>query len=464
MAGIGFRLEKILKGDTYIDAVKAHFYSAIICSGPWILSIITIFCLNYFAPSNIDIYEMLYFRSMLIYIFAFSLVFVGLLYLSLTRYISDKLYVHEYEALVPAFNSAFLLVLGLQTIIGATFLCFVQGSILLRLVILMTYLTISLIWVIMIFLTALRDYHAIMISYAAGSVVTVLAGIMLGQRFGLVGYFGGYLVGHLLIVILLSARIFIEFPSRHSFDRYILNIFPKYKYLVGIGVLYNLGIWIDKMVFWGSSKALEIAPMVRIFPEYDSAVFFAYLTIIPAMSVFMIQIETDFYVAYRNYYGSLLKKVTYAQIQRGKRQLTHSLRVGFGRVLSFQGLITLLTLVFSAKLAGWLHIQSVQLPIFRITVLGAFLHSLLLIMIIIILYFDFQKLGFGIAALFVILNGWLTYLTKEMHSAFYGYGYFGAVLITLIVSYFCLDFQIRRLEYLTFAAQPVGTHREEEIM
>jgi len=78
MAGIGFKLEKILEKDSYFSTVKAHFYSTLISSGPWILSIITLFCLGYFAPTNVDIYELTYFRAMIIYIFAFSLIFSSL--------------------------------------------------------------------------------------------------------------------------------------------------------------------------------------------------------------------------------------------------------------------------------------------------------------------------------------------------------------------------------------------------
>jgi len=50
-----------------------------------------------------------------------------------------------------------------------------------------------------------------------------------------------------------------------------------------------------------------------------------------------------------------------------------------------------------------------------------------------------------------------------METAFLGYGYFASVLLTLIIAFYLLDHKMKRLEYLTFAPQPLGLHREEEV-
>ncbi len=464
MAGIGFRIEKILRDDTYIASLKAYFYSALICSGPWILSIITIFCLSYFTPKNIDIYEVMYFRTTIIYIFAFSLIVVGLLYLSLNRYLSDKLYQKDEEALIPAFNSSTLFILLLQAVIGYFFFRAAAETPLLAFLSVLIYMVVSMIWLIMIFLTALRDYKAITMAYVAGTAATILASLSLGKAFGLEGYFTGYLIGHLLIVILLSMRIFIEFRSKRIFDWEMFLFLARNKRLVLTGVLYNLAIWIDKMVFWASERSISISSFLRSFPEYDSAVFFAYLTIIPALSLFLIHVETDFYRKYRMFYAQILDKGSYAAIGQAKNQMAQSLRNNIVYLLTFQGMITLLAVTFAPELAVILRLKSMTIPIFRITTLGAFLHSMLIIVIIVILYFDFQGLALGVSALFLATNWLFTLFTTALEVPFLGYGYFLSCLVSLIVAFYLLDFRLRRLEYLTFALQPIGVHREEEIM
>ncbi|MFX5494607.1 exopolysaccharide Pel transporter PelG, partial [Acinetobacter baumannii] len=61
------------------------------------------------------------------------------------------------------------------------------------------------------------------------------------------------------------------------------------------GLCYNLGIWIDKFIFWfnPSTSDLGIGPL-RASILYDLPIFLAYLSIIPGMAVFLVRIETDF--------------------------------------------------------------------------------------------------------------------------------------------------------------------------
>ena len=46
MAGIGFRLQNILRENSYRALAKAYLYSAVISSGPWLLSICGIFLIG----------------------------------------------------------------------------------------------------------------------------------------------------------------------------------------------------------------------------------------------------------------------------------------------------------------------------------------------------------------------------------------------------------------------------------
>ena len=464
MAGIGFKIEKILGEDTYIASMKAYFYSALISAGPWILSIVTIFCLNYFSPDNIDTYEIIYFRCTIIYIFAFSLIVAGILYLSLSRYLADRLYLKDEEVLIPAFNSSVLFILIIQAIFGSCFFSVAAPTPVFAVLSVCIYMTISIIWVIMIFLTTLRDYRSIIIAFAAGSFVAVFGGLFLGDILGLEGYFLGYFFGHLLIAAMLAARIFVEFRSKRIFDLDMFIFLLRNKKLVLIGVTYNIAIWIDKILFWGSPRATNISPWLNYFPIYEGAVFFAYLTIIPALSIFLIHIETDFYRKYRMFYSQILDKGGYTAIRQAKSEMARSLRASIVKLMTYQGIITLFVMTFAPELASLCRLKAVSIPIFRISCLGAFLQSMLLVTIIIILYFDFQVLALAVTLTFMATNWIFTYFTLDMTYPFLGYGYFASCFVSLVVAFYFLDFKFKRLEYLTFATQPLAIHREEEVM
>ena len=464
MAGIGFNLQKILEGDTYLDSVKAHFYSALISSGPWIISILTLFSLTRLAPAGITLYEMMLFRAVIIYIFAFSLTVAGFFQLPVTRYLADKLYVHEHEALLPAFNTAVLMLLSIQTVIGVTAACFWEASMPMKILAVFIYLAISLLWLVMIFLTALRDYQAITLAFFTGGIVTVVCGFFLGERWGITGYFAGYLAGHLVTAVMLTARIYIEFESRRAWDWGLIPFMARNGVLVMIGLFYNLALWADKMAFWWSPRGVTVSSFFRVTPDYDAATFFAYLTMIPALSFFLIHLETDFYRRYRRYYLAIIDKSPLSVIRHNTQEMTKSLRRNLSFLVKYQGLICLLMIAFAQDIAAVLHLPWVQVPIFRITVLGAFLHSLLLISTIIVLYFDFRRLALFLVFLFMVLNGLFSAVTARMDLAWWGFGYLGACFLTLMAGFYGMDAKFRKLEYLTFAAQPVAAHREEEIV
>ncbi len=463
MAGIGFNLQKILEQESFGSTLKAHFYSTLIVAGPWLMSILTIVCLGYFITYRIDVFDLIFFRTVIIYIFAFSLIVVGFFHFPLTRYLSDKLYTKEYESLIPTFITACGGLLSVQALMGIIFYVIIPGKPFLKVLTVFIYMTISLIWILMVFLTALRDYRAIVVSYGIGTLIAIVTAWYFGQNLGLEGYFLGYLLGHLTIVILWSARIFIEFNSTRGFDADFFPFMLQNKTLVFIGLFYNLAIWIDKIVLWLSPQATKITAILRNHPIYDSAVFFAFLTIIPALSLFLIQIETEFYRNYRRFYLGIINKATYSQIEILKKELLENIRASVMILLRYQGLISLAAIVFAPQLAELLKFSAVQIPVFRIATLGAFLHSLLLMTIIIILYFDLQKEALMVTGLFVATNALLTFVTTRLDISFLGYGYLTSTLISLAAAFYLLDNRLRSLEYLTFARQPIGVHREEGI-
>jgi uncharacterized membrane protein len=463
MAGIGFNLQKILDGDTYFASFKAYFYSAVISAGPWILSILTLFSLTYFAPVSINLYEIMYFRALVIYIFAFSLIVIGIFQFPLTRYIADKLFLGEKEALLPVFNASSLVILGIQSVIGGLYLYLSGSDFRIGVLAVLVYLAITMVWLCMIFLSALKEYRIIALAYLIGSVVAIVASLYLGKQMGLEGYLIGYLGGHLVIVALWSGRIFSEFRSKSSFDFQFLNFTRHNKILVWTGFLYALAIWIDKIVFWLSPQATAVAPLLRLMPIYDTATFMAYLTIIPSLCIFLIRIETDFYRSYRRFYMAILGRAVYSRIERAKQQINGSLRSGAGTLVVYQGIISLAAVVYAPDLACFLQIPVVEVPVFRIITVGAFLHSLFLMTLLILLYFDLKVPALFAVTVFCVTNLVFTWLTTWLTLPFFGYGYLLSCLVSLVVAFYLLDFNLKRLEYLTFATQPVGIHREEEV-
>lgn len=458
MAGISFQIEKLLKEETWTATFKSYFHSGIIAAGPWMFSVLTILILNIIKPDNFLQTDFLKFTSILVHIFALSLIVTGFLYHSLTRYIADKLYIDTMASLNPTLNSFLLFIFVIQLLVGIFYFGNMNISFSIKMLSILTYLTISALWIVMIFLTTLKNYNFITFTFLGGSILTIFICYILSRYLflGLTGYFIGYFLGYFWIMTNLVAYMFQSFHSQIIFDWNffkISNLEDKYTLILS-GFFYSLGIWIDKIVFWKSKLAVVIVePFISSYPIYDSVIFFAYITIIPSLIIFFLHIETNFYKVYHFFYSVVLQEGTFENIKECKKEMFKVLKLGMRNILFYQGTITFLFIIFSDKIINLLNMQSIQIPIFRICVLAGFMHVLFLIALMIILYFDFKKLAMWMSLLFLILSFLFSYLNLFFDVRFLGIGYFLSSFISLIVAFYCFIYKFNRLEYDIYISQ-----------
>ena len=187
MAGIGFKIQKLLAEDTYWGVVKGYFFSAVISSGPWLISIICIGTMGVLFHSLLGTQEHFMFRTWVTYSYAASLVISGATQVALTRFISDLIYSKEDESVfssyvtysVPTFIINMLLAILYLGWNGYS-LCFIYGGSLL-------YAIINQIWIAMIYLSAAKDYLTIVLGYILGGCMSVAAAYFLVEPLGLIG-------------------------------------------------------------------------------------------------------------------------------------------------------------------------------------------------------------------------------------------------------------------------------------
>ena len=462
MAGIGFQLRKILEEDKPFAFLKVYCFSALISSGPWIFSMVTLALLNGMTLRNLEMSDQTYFRAIVVYAFACSYIVVGFLVLPVTRCTADKLYERDERGLAPLFNSAAATLVTFLALTAPIFGMAVGGDVGTRMLSAMIYVTMAFVWLLMVMLTTLRNHWPIVIAYLAGSFLTAISSYPLGAGYALKGYLAGYLLGHLLIVVVLSARIFSEFPSRRSIDREFVWNLSTLWVLALTGTLYHCALWIDKIVMWLAPFSSPIGHRLRVAPTYEVPVLLAYLTIIPALSLFLVVVETRFYESYRRFYAAILEHAPLSVIHLQRVELGEKVREGLTLIVKYQGFITAGVILTAYRLAPMLNLPWACVPLFRIATLGAFLHSLLTVIFIIILYFDFKNLALGIAGLFFVTQGVFTWVAARAGTEFLGYGYFLSTFTTVMVGYYALEARFKKLEYLTFATQPMARHREEE--
>lgn len=471
MAGIGFALKRMFKKEYFSSRGLAYLYSAFVAAGPWILSVIIINSLIIAMEIiGVNQNERNLFSATIVYSFLFSQIIVAPFQLIATRYLSDKLYLKKYDFVRPTF-------IGLNKIIFfiSLLFCFffyVGKPLPLHYKIMSSnlFLLISMIWVIMIFLSAIKNYLLIAKAYFLGIVITIGTMILLVENpipfkeFSTSSNFLlSYLIGLSIIFIIFLYSILSTFHTGNKFRYDFLRYFNKYSNLAIIGFLYTFGMWIDNIILWFGELEFKLFNTYIYAPFYDNAIFLSYLTIIPTMVLFLVFIETDFYMDYKAYFGNANSKVDYNTIDLSYKKMKKSLVFNLFYTFSIQFLITLTCVCLSKPIFQFLKLNYLVRNIFRITAIGACFNVYFFIIILILLYFEKRGSAAFLAISFFVLNFSLTLYFRKFSIEYTGFGFTISSIVTFILSLILLVLYIRKANYSTFALQPIYIEKNRGI-
>ncbi|HSD40179.1 MAG TPA: exopolysaccharide Pel transporter PelG [Rhodocyclaceae bacterium] len=456
MAGIGFELRNLLRRDSLLGLLQAYSYAAIIGSGPWVLSIVGILFVGLLSHAVIvPNFLVTQFQVSVTYLIAGSLILTGPLQLAFTRFISDRLFEKRTDLVLSNLNGILLFTVAIAGALGV--LCgltlFSGLGVLYRILMLGGFTLLCCVWIATILLSGLKRYGAIVALYGAGYGIVVSAAL-LARPWGLEGLLGGFVLGQFVLFVgmwLLVARHF-RSPRLLSFE-FALKEY-RYPSLMLIGLLYNLGVWADKIMFWlYPDTATAVIGPLRASVIYDLPVFMAYLFIIPGMAVFLVRIETDFVEFYDRFYNAVRSGGSLTYIETMRDEMLYAIRQGLMEIGKIQTLALLIALIAGPAALQALGISPLYQPLFNIQTLGASLQVGLLALLNVFFYLDQRRIVLQVSVLFALGNIAFTALTLHLGAAWYGYGYCVATLLALVVGLYQLDRKLDHLEYETFMLQ-----------
>jgi polysaccharide biosynthesis protein PelG len=224
------------------------------------------------------------------------------------------------------------------------------------------YVAVSEIWIAMIFLSAARDYFSIALSFAVGYLVSFVAAIGLGADFGAHAYLMGFAAGQVLTLGLLTARVLTEFETTEFFNFEFVGYFRRYPALIGIGFFYGLALWVDKIAFWLSPQGMDVGTYLKIFPPYDTIFFVASLvSFVPALVMFTVHLETDFYEYYKRFYATIQDRGGLVKLLEAKEGMARSIRTSYLALLKVQsGLVLLVVTLLAPIMHVWAGVPAVH--------------------------------------------------------------------------------------------------------
>jgi polysaccharide biosynthesis protein PelG len=457
MAGIGFELRRLLASRTYSSFLKAFGTAGLIGAGPLAISVVGIFAVGLLTSASPATGPFVaQFQLSVTYLMAGSMILTSPFQLVLTRFVADCLFREEPERVLPNLLGASLVATVTAGGIALVFVsCCFGGSWLYRALMLSGFVLLSNIWLLIAVLTSVKAWRMILLAFALGYGVTVALAWAL-QGHGLEGLILGFLAGQGLLFLLVLVAVVRSYPLRPAPCFAFLRASIGYRALALAGLVFSLGVWVDKLIFWADSRTgVELLGSLRYSPVYDTPIFIAYLSLIPGMAVFLLRVETDFAEKYDAYYGAIRSGCTLAELMRLKAKMVLAIREGLYDLVKVQGAFALVMIWTADGVLSWLGISDIQKPLFNVFIVAVWMQLLLMAISNVLYWFDWQYPALWLALLFLITNTLLTQLSLIGGVPFYGYGLVAALMITSGTGLLVLRSKLADLEYETFMLQKV---------
>lgn len=413
MAGVGFRLNKLFHRGGVSTDLLAVAYSVMVSSGPWIITTLSLWIiLTIFRIDNI------YFNVAIVYSFVTSIIVSGLFIMFESRRISDLIFLKDYKKILPE-------VMGILTyssiiIILLMLIFFAFNNHELWFVLSFSYLNLSLLslWIISIASLSSDSVNWYILAFLIMGIFSIILSNYFGSDENPLGYILGYAFGVNIGTFIHYMVALIHFGSHAGISYEWIDELKKYWQNIFIGFIYYLALWIDDFVTWFSPHFGEMPLKGFHFSFiYDSPMFIAYLTIIPTSTMFILVLETRFYKTYKFFYDSLRQGFNYAEIEIRKNNMLSELKYDINLVVRIQLAITF-SLLFLNEINLIPFVSEVLKPILRLGLIGAMLNSYYLMIMLLILYFDFRN-----TALFLNIFVFITNLTLSIIFT-YKFGYY----------------------------------------
>ncbi|MEM8176322.1 exopolysaccharide Pel transporter PelG, partial [Morganella morganii] len=116
-------------------------------------------------------------------------------------------------------------------------------------------------WLVIIFLSGMKAYKRILLVMFIGYALMVACAYLL-RFMQMDGLLLALLIGHASLLFVFLYDILREYPARRMVAFDFLDRRQVFVSLLLTGLCYNLGIWIDKFIFWfnPSTSDLVIGP------------------------------------------------------------------------------------------------------------------------------------------------------------------------------------------------------------
>ena len=228
---------------------------------------------------------------------------------------------------------------------------------------------------------------------------------------------------------------------------------------IGAG-LAVLGVWIDKCVFWFGPGALRSEVGFANFPDYDSVMFLAHLSVIPSLAALMTFHDGKLRQALLGFRSVLNAGRTLGAVRQSVVHLSDTVRSGLLSILLTQLAVCVAIILLAPSLAQTIGLRLDQYLTLRIGLVGAFFHLVFLAANGLLLLCNRKRQFLMLQAGFCALNLSLS-LGFLPISGTAGYAFLGCSFLAAAIAVPMALRAVAQLDYLHLVAENDGLYRRQ---
>ena len=352
-----------------------------------------------------------------------------------TRYVSDMLYEEKLDKVMPSLYGSCSIMLVAGAVLYGVFLWFSGVPLIYQILCLWFSLILIVVWMEMVYLTALKDYKGIVLAFTIS--------LMLGFLCALILVYGTLMVWYYKLLL-------DYFPKSEGSKYTFLRWFDRYKSLAFTGGFINIGLFAHLVIMYFGPLQIQVEGLFYGAPAHDVPALFAFFSILITTINFVTSVEVRFYPSYRNYYSLFNDNGSIRDIEQAETEMLTILK----QELTFSGhkqlISTILFVVFGSYVLEWLSLgfTDTSIGIFRFLCTGYGIYAISNSIMLILLYFeDYTGALLGTMA-FAAVSVVATILQILFGSVnFFGLGFLLGGIVFYFIVWLRLEWYTRRLPY-----------------
>ena len=378
------------------------------------------------------------------------------------RYAADRINARETVFTFPSYIAAISVVLPIAAIAGIVlfFGGAAERSLAYRFGGLSMLVFTTAVFITASYLTSFQNYRGLLLGFLLGYGISAAAAYSLGVEAVRDWALVGFATGHGLLFVFLFFQFSREFGGREAVNWCVLGYFVRFPDLALAGLMYNLGIWIDKILFWNlSEQSFSIAGWIHASPGIRHGDLARAPLHRPGDGGVHAQAGDRFRPRLRAVpSGAIREWGQRRDIQRAKAAINRALGNGFACLCKVQIVTTVILVLSASQICELLHMGAIAVGVFRVTLFGACLLVMFLAMLTALFYFDDRRGTLLCTAIFFFTRRRSLSLATLLygHEAWYGFGFVVASAVAVLAATLRVNYSQRHLEQRILTAPQIA--------